>query len=177
MAEIERTPAECPVPDSGIGTVKQCSLCREIKLISEFYLEKRHKYGVASRCKFCHNSVSRKISNSRNKEKINATRRVWSRSPRGRYWDYRESAKLRNLEFLVTFDEFMSFWQKPCHYCGDEIKTVGIDRINSSEGYVCGNMVSCCSICNTMKMSLSLNDFLSKIAVIAERHRPCTQNS
>ena len=45
----------------------------------------------------------------------------------------------------------------------------GIDRINSKLGYLKNNSVPCCADCNTMKMSLSIEDFLNKIVFIYNR--------
>lgn len=75
-----------------------------------------------------------------------------------------------NLEFALTFKQFMMFWQQSCHYCGDNIKTVGIDRIDSDVGYVIDNCVSCCSTCNYMKRNLSQPDFLEQCKKIIEHY-------
>lgn len=63
----------------------------------------------------------------------------------------------------------MSLWQKPCVYCGDEIVTVGVDRVDNAKGYVMDNVVPCCAICNSMKSSMKLVDFLRRCATIAAR--------
>ena len=43
---------------------------------------------------------------------------------------------------------------------------VGIDRKDSSKGYTLENCVSCCDICNRMKMQMSENTFLNRIEQI-----------
>jgi hypothetical protein len=70
----------------------------------------------------------------------------------GRYTKYKSGAKQRNLSFELSKDEFASFWQKPCSYCGGEISTIGIDRIDSNKGYIKSNCRACCSICNKIKL-------------------------
>jgi len=55
-----------------------------------------------------------------------------------------------------------------CSYCGGSIETIGIDRINSTLGYVLDNVTACCSICNTMKFTLNVDDFLNHVYKIAE---------
>ena len=52
-------------------------------------------------------------------------------SKNGRYARYKGSAKEKGLEFELSILEFLSFWKKSCHYCGEDIKTIGLDRIDS----------------------------------------------
>lgn len=66
----------------------------------------------------------------------------------------------------------MKFWKKPCHYCGYAIFTIGLDRIDNSDGYRIGNVVSCCSLCNRSKNNLSAEKFISQCAQVAIRHAP-----
>ena len=75
----------------------------------------------------------------------------------------------KGLAFELTLDTLLlDFWQKPCHYCDDPIETVGIDRVDSSIGYIPGNMVPCCSMCNFMKLTSSSDDFITKCKQITE---------
>ena len=39
----------------------------------------------------------------------------------------------------------------------------GLDRIDSNLGYVSGNVVTCCTECNRMKLSMPYNYFINKI--------------
>ena len=83
-----------------------------------------------------------------------------------RYRSYISGAVSRGKSFELTLDEFNSFWQKPCHYCGGEIKTIGLDRVENLKGYSLDNVVPCCFTCNTMKMQLSLDMFLAHVETI-----------
>lgn len=88
-------------------------------------------------------------------------------------------------------DVWKSIVFKPCTYCGktdirlsisnknksnltDEqiekytVRMNGIDRVDSSKGYVDGNMVPCCSTCNWMKSNLLVGEFLAHIKSIHE---------
>jgi hypothetical protein len=80
-------------------------------------------------------------------------------------WKSIKRIKLNNIEIKkeITFEQYLSFWQKPCHYCGSQIKTVGLDRIDSKKSYNINNIVSCCWICNRAKMALSYDDFMGWI--------------
>lgn len=82
---------------------------------------------------------------------------------RHRFNCYLRSSKVRNLEWNLTLDEFLSFWGLPCTYCGDNIETVGIDRIDSQKGYSKDNCVPCCEICNEMKLDYSVVDWMTKM--------------
>jgi hypothetical protein len=66
--------------------------------------------------------------------------------------------------------------QSDCHYCGvqpertlrkyTQFRWNGIDRIDSSKGYVDGNVVPCCKTCNELKSDKSREEFLAQIEAI-----------
>lgn len=66
-------------------------------------------------------------------------------------------------KFGMSYEEFIEFVKRPCIYCGFNNGYVGIDRVDSSLGYVKGNMVPCCSVCNYMKLDHSVEDWLSSM--------------
>lgn len=45
-------------------------------------------------------------------------------------------------------------------------KSNGIDRVDNEIGYIYENCVCCCKVCNTMKMNLSVYEFLNHISKI-----------
>ena len=84
------------------------------------------------------------------------------------YVVYRTSAELKQLEFTISFDEYKEIVKMPCHYCGiiqdrGTEQFNGIDRENNDVGYIMGNCVSCCKVCNYMKKSLTSEVFLNRI--------------
>lgn len=92
---------------------------------------------------------------------------------------YRHTAKERNLEFLLTGEQFQKLISSDCFYCGVEPCNIangqrtngkfiynGIDRVDNKKGYVIGNCVTCCSICNRMKNAHTQQEFLTKIELI-----------
>ena len=99
------------------------------------------------------------------KEKISAYFKKYyqdnKEKPKHKFKEYTRSARRRNYEWKLTFQQFMTFWQKPCYYCGSEIKTIGLDRTDNSKGYLMDNVVSCCEVCNKGKRSMSKNDFIN----------------
>lgn len=142
---------------------KICSKCKIEKPIEDFDKHNSHKDGLRSECKKCHNEWKRQYR-LKNKEKIREKERKWetqySQRPIGRFLKYKKGAKRRKIEWNLTKEQFMIFWQKPCYYCGELIKTIGLDRLNNLRGYKFGNVVSCCSRCNYAKRKMSPDEFI-----------------
>jgi hypothetical protein len=87
------------------------------------------------------------------------------------YAQYRNNAKTRNYEFLLTKEEFRILISSNCFYCGIEPLNLydvryynllynGIDRIDNTKGYTTENSVACCKMCNVSKNNNSLEYFL-----------------
>lgn len=109
-------------------------------------------------------AASKRYSTSAHgKAKKQKTRRVWRLSPRQRFNDYRvQCAQSRGLGFYLTFEQFMTFWQRPCAYCGDAIATIGLDRIDNGACYGVANLRACCTRCNQMKRDDTVEAFLRR---------------
>ena len=90
--------------------------------------------------------------------------------PGVKFRSYRRRARLVDIPFELTRKQFMGFWQKPCHYCGDEIDTIGLDQITPKAGYIIGNIVSCCFTCNQIKGEDIFEDFIARCHRIAKRY-------
>lgn len=88
------------------------------------------------------------------------------------YRNYQSSAKQRELEFNLSESDFEKLVTSPCHYCGSNPSQIshrkygngdfvynGIDRIDNTQGYILGNVVSCCFICNRAKGQMEENEF------------------
>jgi hypothetical protein len=73
----------------------------------------------------------------------------------GRLWTYLKArAKRSKIEVTLTFEEFSSIRTSGvCVYCKKPInsRSVGIDRKDSTLGYISGNCVCCCGDCNREK--------------------------
>jgi hypothetical protein len=96
-----------------------------------------------------------------------ASAKRYNMKPEGAFNHYRYGALHRDIPFELTFEQFMTFWQKPCFYCAAPILTIGIDRVDSAEGYTMGNLVSCCSMCNRMKNHFSRSAFIEQCTKVA----------
>lgn len=98
---------------------------------------------------------------------------------------YRQSAKARNIPFLLTDEEFLTLTQQNCFYCGaPPTRSVlaahptfngtfiynGIDRIDNSRriGYTKENSVPCCLTCNKAKNAQSKEEFLAWVKQVYE---------
>ena len=87
---------------------------------------------------------------------------------------YKRNAFKRNLCWDLSAEEALSLFKGDCHFCGlppsnlhkpkgYAQKYSGIDRLNNADGYTPINTVSCCSICNHAKHTLSPEVFESWI--------------
>ena len=93
------------------------------------------------------------------------------------YRQYKRNAKIRNIDFKIEKDIFKKLTKENCFYCNSHPYQIhkavnrqygeyiynGIDRVDSSKGYIEGNVVPCCGVCNIAKKSMSKEEFLSWI--------------
>jgi hypothetical protein len=76
------------------------------------------------------------------------------------------NCKRRHIKNELTFDEFLTFHNSTCVYCGSSSN--GIDRLFSDFSYSLGNCVPCCSLCNRMKSVSSPASFLLHVSKISK---------
>lgn len=83
-------------------------------------------------------------------------------------------AKIANAgkhEVTISFEEWKNIVQQNCYLCGQkpnqnldrlvcDLKKNGIDRVDSSKGYISGNCKPCCKDHNYMKLNKSLEKFM-----------------
>jgi hypothetical protein len=85
----------------------------------------------------------------------------------GRRWltamiyDYKRHAEKLGVPYELTRTQFEDMCVLKCHYCGNENRG-GIDRIDSTKGYVPENCVPCCKTCNYMKRSMTKEAFVEQ---------------
>lgn len=95
---------------------------------------------------------------------------------------YRIRARNHGHEFSLTREEFVALAVQDCHYCGAAPSQVtnrqhfngrfiynGIDRKDSTLGYVPDNCLPCCGRCNTMKSDIPYAEFLRHVSAIYHR--------
>jgi hypothetical protein len=120
--------------------MRTCYICHQGRPDAEYY------DGNPSRCKVCDS--------------------FYNRHQRKLYFIKKEAQK-RGLEFSISDDEAWALCSGSCYYCGGFDDLNGIDRIDSTKGYIGGNCVSCCKLCNSAKGDLSTDDFIEHILNIA----------
>lgn len=91
----------------------------------------------------------------------------------------------RNKEWSLSFEDWCDLVQQECHVCGaapvlregkvhmrtgTRVPINGIDRIDSDQGYILGNVRSCCPTCNYMKNRLTEDQFFEHIQKIWRRN-------
>ena len=83
------------------------------------------------------------------------------RTLQSRYSHLYGEAKRNHREFTISFEEFKEIASQSCFYCNGKLPETGggIDRINSSVGYVSGNCRPCCTNCNLSKNDLTETEF------------------
>lgn len=97
---------------------------------------------------------------------------LWSR----KFRSYKRGADVRSLSFDLSLEQFREIISMPCVFCGAKpskwfdpygtgrfILITGIDRIDSSLGYSADNIQACCRVCNSMKKTLSDEEFITQV--------------
>ena len=91
------------------------------------------------------------------------------------YSKLKVKCKERNIFLDLPYDTFKELIVKDCHYCGvaatatnnepclKGFKFNGLDRVDSKKGYYISNIVPSCPTCNSMKSSLTSEEFYNHI--------------
>lgn len=92
---------------------------------------------------------------------------------------YKRHAEERHHAWHLSKDEFAALIFQECHYCGAPPSQVargahrvlynGIDRLDNAQGYVPGNVVTACGICNRWKSDMDLEAFLQHVQRICRK--------
>jgi len=93
---------------------------------------------------------------------------------------YKSGAKRRGLDFLATPEQMKELFGSNCHYCNRPPRQVkkgrhdygnfvynGVDRVDSTKGYIEGNIVPCCNACNVAKWKMTHSEFIEHCKRIA----------
>lgn len=100
------------------------------------------------------------------------------------FGNYKRAARRRQYSWGLSKSKFKGLISKPCFYCGKSPNTKysnaevwtdentllynGVDRKDNELGYTKENSVSCCEMCNRMKMKINFADFLEQVKQIYE---------
>jgi hypothetical protein len=116
------------------------------------------------------NAIVAKNWRNNNPDKVKETNENKQADKVQHYKTYQRSANLKQLEFTLTFDDYVSLSEMPCYYCGiiEARGFNGIDRKHQTAGYLLNNCVSCCQMCNYIKGSLSEQTFIKRAIHIVD---------
>lgn len=97
------------------------------------------------------------------------------------YAQLKARGKARNKEVDMTFEQFVEMSKSNCYYCNAEptespgprewsepIFSNGLDRVDTSVGYLYDNVVACCKWCNVAKLDRSVEEFYSWVTKLAK---------
>lgn len=96
------------------------------------------------------------------------------------YNDYQNKAYKKGRTFNITKAKFKELITKDCFYCGakpSNTKVIrgqsfsynGLDRLDNEKPYTLDNVVPSCKVCNFMKGTNNLHDFMNQVVKI-NRH-------
>ena len=165
---------ESNVFESTEKTTKKCTICCIEKNANEFI----GQHGLTKTCKQCRDANKKQDAN-RDKERRLELSRIREQTLRIKYNRGIKDARQRGIDFQLTIEQYESVIKNNCYYCGEvsiientqveeTLYKFGIDRKDNSVGYVFDNCVSCCIICNHMKLSLSVFVFLRRVEHIVK---------
>ena len=127
----------------------------------------RKAWAIANREKLNTDSAKRR---SENLEKYKQYAKGYYRenlSFKAQYGRLKISTRERNLDVTLSLEEFIDIVSKICNYCGEGKERRGIDRMDNLKGYTLENSASCCKICNYMKKTMTIEEFLTHVKKIA----------
>lgn len=158
-------------------SIRRCSECKEVKPVEEFRKNSRQPLGYNPYCNACRLAVkieklrsSKRYSRRVHRTHRKATKDAFTRRARKLYQQYRSVARKRKHHWGLENEMwFRKEIVKPCFYCGTTANpTNGLDRVNNDLGYLEDNVVPCCTFCNKMKLTHSVEEWLTQIKKIAE---------
>jgi hypothetical protein len=148
---------------------KKCPSCGS----SQSYLRKHyaeHSFGLGKECKSCSN---KRPENNAHKGWVKDVLRI------SFVRKYKVNAELRNIEWNVDYEylaDLLISQDNKCALTGWEISamnvnsnTASLDRVDSSIGYVEGNLHWVHKMVNMCKQSYALNDFIDMCKLIAKK--------
>lgn len=111
-----------------------------------------------SRCKKCHNEY---IKQKRMSDLLNNRPKFLCRS-------YRHLDKKSGRENNLTRELIAEYIAQPCFYCGGDDVSMGLDRIDNSQGHIVGNVNPCCNRCNTIRRNMPYEAWLLIISGVKQ---------
>jgi len=154
---------------------KKCLKCNMVKDVNMFALDRYSTDGCQTYCKICQ------------KENTNKYISTFSGYMHCLYNDLKQNAKKRNIEVFVTIEDICELYEKQNGLCAitkDKMThirqesgsgrgkryftNISVDRIDSSKNYTLDNIHLVCSIINTIKWDIPLDEFVKYCRKVAQ---------
>jgi len=90
------------------------------------------------------------------------------------YFSYKSRSDKKGLQFKMSKCVFDILTNRSCYLCGKQTTKThqnGLDRIDSSIGYIENNVYTCCGNCNYMKNNYSYKYFIDKCLLIYNHNK------
>lgn len=172
-------------------TPKVCTGCKELKGTAKYDKDSRTIDGLVNRCKVCvqarstifyqnhqeqhltqcaewrsthkdQQKQSGKTWYANNREKVLAKYQIHGRTPKGRFTTAKSGAKQRNRVFTLTEEQFIALIAANCFVSTCKEEVTGLDRTDSSKGYILSNVRASCEYHNKMKSDLTDREFYTR---------------
>lgn len=112
-------------------------------------------------CKECFNRAFKERKAYKAERKTNRQYLKLGKKLSNKVTNFIQDSVKRNKELEYSFAEIAEIMQKPCEYCGSSKKYSGLDRVDSSLGYIKGNVVPACAPCNLGKHVMSVQQYIA----------------
>ena len=161
-------------------TTKECPRCHQIKLLSE-YNKGNGMYGRRSICRECEKIIQNTPERRRRRRELELKRRISPeyikhrnemdkkrRLQNPKHWIWASAkfrAKRKGIEFTITENDFelpttcplleIPMWKNPEEACAN---SYSLDRIDSTKGYIKGNVWVISKRANSIKSDATLEE-------------------
>jgi hypothetical protein len=168
---------------------KQCSLCKKILTINDFYKNLTKKDKLSSSCKNCVKSIGLKYNNTEKGYISNLYRYLKKREFDKRFENYPEEEKAKRRCY-VTKEQFFTLWEehkkrygytcaltrqtiffKTSTYSDSKVNNgISVDRLNPNIGYTLENIVFVANRTNQMKCNVTKELCIGILKAYEERN-------
>jgi hypothetical protein len=127
--------------------------------LHSYYLKNKEKIAAKSAARYirCKDII---------KEQHKTAHKLYRNTIHGRYTIAKQMGIRRARgSWTISYAQFLLLVDKPCFYCGLTVEKhgTGLDRIDSSIGYLFENVRPCCKRCNQAKSDMPEKEFYSHI--------------
>lgn len=163
---------------NNISKTLECRECKIHKPLYRFYNRRGFNGGKEKLCKNCvDNNRKRRVQNYSKDQVISCILNACRQKSNERSMKGRPECGIIDidLEYVKSLIEKQhnkcAYSQKPLSYEINNRDKISIDRIDSTKGYIKGNIQLVCSIVNWMKLDMCEEDFLGIIARICNQRQ------